>query len=167
MESEDFFKEVAYLLIKTTPKGKSVFANRPFDAGEFIIQFRGKIYTREEYLCKYNDRNNHFLQIDTDLWLGPTRTADNYVNHSCNPNCGIKIYEQHVLLFAIHDIKRYEELSFDYSTTMAEDCWEMDCLCGSRQCRKRIRDFKHLSPELRARYISLGIVPDFVIKSLG
>ncbi len=152
--------------IRVTDKGKSVFAKRIFQPGDFIIAFRGKRYSREEYLRKVNPKNNHFLQIDTHLFLGPTRTPDNYINHCCDPNTGLRIIDGKVLLFAIKTITVGEELSFDYSTTMAEDFWEMDCRCGSADCRGRIKDFKHLPQKTIERYLALGIVPDFVIRSL-
>ncbi len=156
---------VSYLLMKKTAKGLSVFANRKFKAGDYIIEFHGKKYTMDEYKRKLNPKNNHFLQISDNLFLGPTRTPDNYINHSCNPNSGIKIVDGCVLLFAIKSIKKGEEITFDYSTTMAEDYWEMNCRCGSKNCRGQIKDFKYLPYDLQQRYISLGIVPDFVIKS--
>lgn len=154
------------LLIKTTKKGKSVFARRNYRKGEFIIEFRGRRYSMDEYKKRLNPRNNHFLQIDTDVYLGPTRTADNYINHSCDPNSGIRIVDGRVLLHAIKAIRRGDEISFDYSTSMAEEYWEMDCSCGSRLCRRRVRDFKYLPEEIKKRYIRLGIVPDFILKNL-
>ncbi len=154
------------LEIEKTENGKAVFALRDFRSGEFIIEFRGKPYTREQYIRKLNPKNNHFLQIDENLYLGPTRTADNYINHSCNPNSGMKIQNNHVLLYAIKPIKKGDEITFDYSTSMDENYWEMDCRCGSRNCRKRIRDFKHLPAEVKSRYIKLGIVPDFILRNL-
>jgi SET domain-containing protein len=163
MENEQII-EVKYLIMKKTPYGKAVFANRNFKEGEFIIEFLGKVYSMAEYKKKLNPKNNHYLQISSSKYLGPTRTPDNYINHSCNPNTGIKIFGRSVLLFAIRNIRKGEEITFDYSTSMAEDYWEMNCLCGCKNCRKKIRDFKHLPASIRKKYTSLGIVPDFVLK---
>jgi len=65
---------------------------------------------------------------------------------------------------AIRNIKEGEELSFDYSTTMDEDGWEMDCLCGDPACRNKVRDFRHLTPSLQDRYISLGVVMPYIVR---
>lgn len=162
MDTEHFI-DVCYLTMKVTNKGKSIFANRNFDVHSFIIEFRGKLYSKEEYKLRLNPCNNHFLQVDDNLFLGPTRTPDNYINHSCCPNSGIRIVGNSVLLFAVKNIRKGEEITFDYSTTMAEDFWEMECRCGAKNCRRSIRDFKYLPRELQERYIALGIVPDFVI----
>lgn len=58
------------------------------------------------------------------------------------------------------------EVTFDYSASMAEDGWEMDCACGSAICRGRVRDFKHLPPERRDFYIARGVVGPFCVESL-
>ena len=65
-------------------------------------------------------------------------------------------------LFAVKDIETGQEITWDYSTTLDEDEWELDCACESAACRGRIRDFKHLPKNLQQKYISLGIVPDYV-----
>jgi hypothetical protein len=163
METGQVIK-VCYLIMKKTANGMAVFANKNFNKGEFVIEFLGKIFSMKEYKKMVNPKNNHFLQISKDKYLGPTRTPDNYINHSCDPNTGLKIVGKNVLLFAIRNIRKGEEITFDYSTSMAEDFWEMDCGCGSGKCRKRIRDFRHVPKGVQSRYIKLGIVPDFVLK---
>lgn len=155
------------LVLKKTPFGKGVFANRFFSTGEKILEFRGRLYHKSEYMRKVCYERCHFLQIDTDWFLGPTRTIDNFVNHSCDPNSGYFVVGRKAFLVAIKPIHIGEEVTFDYSTSMAEDFWEMDCGCGSAKCRVRIRDFKYLPKELQEYYLGLGIVPEFVIKSLG
>ena len=151
------------LIFGQSKNGKAVFANKDFIKDEFIIKFRGKFYTSKDKVRGLTAKNNHFLQIDKDLYLGPTRTLDNYINHSCNSNSGLKISDK-VLLFAIRNIKKGEEITFDYSTTMDADGWEMDCMCESKNCRKRIRDFKYLPKKIQQKYIRLGIVPKYIIE---
>ncbi|MBI2670644.1 hypothetical protein HYX18_01530 [Candidatus Woesearchaeota archaeon] len=58
------------------------------------------------------------------------------------------------------------EITFGYSTFMDENGWEMDCNCESKNCRKRIKGFKYLPKEIQQRYLTLGIVPEFIIKEL-
>lgn len=155
------------LEVRPTRFGKGVFARKEFKAGEKILQFRGRIYTRQDYLSKVNPEKCHYMQIDTDLFLGPTTSPDNFVNHCCEPNSGLKIHKGKAFLVAIRNIAIEEEITFDYSTSMAEDHWEMDCACGVPSCRTRVRDFKYLPLALQQHYIELGIVPDFVIRSAG
>ena len=97
------------------------------------------------------------LQIGPDLYIGESGAADDFVNHCCDPNAGGCVIDGHdVRLIATRDIAIGEQITFDYSTTMDEDDFEFDCLCGSSQCRGLIRDFKHLPANIKARYTRLG-----------
>lgn len=155
------------LEVRPTRFGKGVFARRELTAGIHILQFRGRVYTRAEYLSKVNPVKCHYMQIGENAFLGPTTTPDNFVNHCCEPNAGLVIENGKAWLIAIRNISPEEEITFDYSTSMAEDHWEMDCACGAASCRGRVRDFKHLPATLQQKYIALAIVPDFVIRSAG
>lgn len=155
------------LEVRPTRFGKGVFAKKEFKPGEVILQFRGRIYSRKEYLSKVNPEKCHYMQIDDDLFLGPTTSADNFVNHCCEPNAGLKIHKGKCFLVAVDTIQPGREITFDYSTSMAEDHWEMDCACGVPSCRSRVRDFKYIPLPLQHKYVQLGIVPDFVIRSAG
>lgn len=155
------------LEVRPTRFGKGVFAKKEFKPGEKILQFKGRIYTRKEYLSKVNPEKCHYMQIGDDAFLGPTTTPDNFVNHCCEPNAGLKIHKGKAFLVAVNTIVAGQEITFDYSTSMAEDHWEMDCACGVPSCRSRVRDFKYIPLPLQHKYIQLGIVPDFVIRSAG
>ncbi|MFZ5628177.1 MAG: SET domain-containing protein [Spirochaetota bacterium] len=155
------------LEVRPTRFGKGVFARREFKPGSRILQFRGRVYSRAEYLSKVNPVKCHYMQIGDNAFLGPTTTPDNFVNHCCEPNAGLVIENGKAWLVAISTIRPEDEITFDYSTSMAEDHWEMDCACGAATCRSRVRDFKHLKPALQQKYVVLGIVPDFVIRSAG
>jgi len=62
------------------------------------------------------------------------------------------------------DIFKGQEITWDYSTTMDEDDWELDCVCANALCRGKVRDFKYLPNELKSKYTHLGIVPDYNLK---
>ena len=49
---------------------------------------------------------------------------------------------------------------------MLDDDWEMTCRCGSENCRKVVREFRTLPPDVQQRYVALGIVPDYVMNNL-
>ena len=153
------------IYIKESGQGQAVFAGKKFIEGEFIVQFTGKVYSREEYLNLHDPDNNHYIQIGDGIFMGPSGSEDDLINHSCNPNCGLKISNDGVFLYTIRDIERGEEITFDYSTTMNEDHWEMECFCGDPNCRRKIKDYKHLPLDIKKHYMSLGIVPKHIIKS--
>ncbi|OHB82141.1 MAG: hypothetical protein A2V98_00820 [Planctomycetes bacterium RBG_16_64_12] len=84
-----------------------------------------------------------------------------YLNHSCDPNAGIR---SDLLLVALRTVKSGDEISFDYSTTMLEEWDTMLCECGAPNCRRVIADFSTLSPEEQRRYVEMGVVMSFISK---
>ena len=154
------------LILGQSKLGKAVFANKDFKKGEEIIEFNGKLFTYEQLPIPYDEVEDHYVQIDKNLYMGPSGGVDDFFNHSCNPNSGIKIKGKRVILIAIKDIEKREEITWDYSTTMDEDEWEMECICESKNCRKRIRDFKYLPKKIQQKYIKLGIVPKYILENL-
>lgn len=152
------------LILRRSKNGKGVFANKNFKKGGKIMDFHGKLLTYEQFPAHYTKMEDHCVQIGKNLYIGPSGKIDDFFNHSCNPNSGIKINGKNAVLIAIKNVKKGEEINFDYSTTMDEDFWEIDCNCGSKNCRKRIRDFKYLNKKIQQKYIKLGIVPKYLIK---
>ena len=59
-----------------------------------------------------------------------------------------------------------EEIRFDYSTTMLERAWELNCACGSPRCRGLIQDFDLLPIALQTFYLRLGIVQNFIVNEI-
>ena len=147
------------VMVKESKIGKGVFAAEDIRAGEFIFSYRG--FGRISFEdSKKEGIEDYCLQIGLKEYIYPTESPQRYVNHSCEPNAGLKDGTE---LYALRDISEGEEITFDYSTCMDEDDWEMDCLCGSPNCRKRIRDFKYLPTEVQEKYIILGIVGKFIL----
>ncbi|MEM3091465.1 MAG: SET domain-containing protein [Candidatus Pacearchaeota archaeon] len=154
------------LILGKSKNGKAVFANKNFKKGEEIIEFKGKIFTYEQLPESYNEVEDHYVQIDKNLYMGPSGNLDDFFNHSCNPNSGLKIEGKRVILIAIENIKKGEEITWDYSTTMDENDWEMDCMCQSKKCRKKVKDFKYLPKKIQQKYIQLRVVPKYILKNL-
>lgn len=123
-----------------------------------MLKFTGPVISFEETLTKPLEKQGDPLQI------GPTDYIDTqkpgvFVNHSCAPNAGIK---NNKVLVAINDINKGEEIQFDYSTSMHENCWTLECKCGSTKCRGIVRDFVYLPPVLQKRYLGLNVVQNFI-----
>ena len=79
------------------------------------------------------------MQIADDLFLAPTN-EDEFaksmmcLNHSCNPNLGIR---GDIVFIAMRDIHPEEELTVDYAM-MDNVTSHFACICGSQKCRKEI-----------------------------
>lgn len=124
--------------------GRGVFAARALRAGEAIITFSGPMLARAEL-----DPNDYHLQIGEDRYLGPSRLADDYINHSCEPNGA---FLQGLTLFAVRDLAIGEEITWDYSTAIDEaDFTGFPCGCGAASCRGMVRSFRHLPKEQQER----------------
>jgi hypothetical protein len=138
--------------------GKGVFAAVPIRRGEVIFTFEGRVISLEEVLAKGEQQSNP-IQIGAQTYLD-IESPGVYINHSCDPNAGIR---NDTILVALRDIARDEQICFDYSTSMSENLWTMECKCFRPQCRGLIQDFHYLPEELKARYLSLGIVQTFIV----
>ena len=144
--------------------GKAVFAGQKFALGHQIVRFKGPIYKRHEVPSNIHDASDRFVQIGVDTFMGPSDGVDDLVNHSCEPNAGLRFSAAGPVLVALTDIKFGEELSWDYSTTVKDPNWSMDCQCRAPSCRGKINEFRTLSADLQCRYRDLNLVPSYLCK---
>jgi uncharacterized protein len=141
--------------------GRGLFAPQSFQPGRPILTFTGPVLNRDEVLALRDDQADA-LQIGPDQYLD-TMPPGRYANHSCDPNAGI-VNDR--VLIALRPILAGEEIQFDYSTTMSEDHWTMECRCGQPSCRRVILDFHYLPPITQNRYLQLGIVQRFIVNEM-
>lgn len=154
------------ILKKSGKRGKGVFAGKNYKKGETILIPKGKIYTRKQFLKESRWIRDHSVQIGKNLFMGPANDIEDYVNHSCDPVAGHRINGKKSKFIAIKNVKKGQEITFDYSTTMYKTNEAMKCKCGSSKCRKMITDFSDLPLKTRKKYISLRIVPEYIVKDL-
>jgi SET domain-containing protein len=141
--------------------GRGLFAARDLSPGEVALRFTGPVISLAEALAKGEEQAN-------PLQVGPFEYIDLeppgvFINHSCHPNAGIR---DDVVLVALRSIAKGEEVRFDYSTSMWEDCWTLGCRCGEANCRGMVGDFPSLRARLQRRYLSLGVVQRFIVSRL-
>ncbi|MCP9266319.1 putative histone-lysine N-methyltransferase Mes-4 [Dirofilaria immitis] len=136
----------------TKLKGFGAFAKCDIDKGTDLTEYIGQVMTKEEYLEKLR-----FRSLFSDLeasYFGMRLTNDFYVdarnygsvarsfNHSCEPNTKVDavtvdgIYR--LKISTIKNIRKGEELTFDYDTEITEGLVGMECFCGSTSCRRII-----------------------------
>lgn len=153
--------------------GLGLFAKKNFKKGEIILEFIGKIMHISQF-NKLKNKNkkiydDYSLQIDKEFFLIGTgkdkKIYDDFINHSCNPNSYVYINGNKVLLIALKKIKKGEEITYDYSTTMYNDPWSIKCNCQEKNCRGYIREFKYLPKAIKIKYYQLGILPNYILKT--
>jgi SET domain-containing protein len=155
---------VKRLILAGGETGRGVFAGQRFHAGEEILTFTGRRMMRWEIPPFGRQEEDFYLQVDHDVFIGPSGEIDDYVNHSCDPNGGVVIVGDSARLIAIKAIEPGQEIRFDYSTTMRNPILVMTCSCGSAICRGRVDDFDLLPGNIQERYKVIGIVPDYVTR---
>ena len=151
---EEPVSDEPYAVIDAKTKGRGVFANRNYPAGELILFFTGEVIP----VGQITDFT-HYIQISPDSFLGPSGKADDYVNHSCEPNCAVYFENDCLVLRTIKKIRKGLEITFDYGTIQFREPTTFHCDCGSRKCRGLITNFYMLPLALQQKYIDRNMVP--------
>ena len=137
--------------------GKCLIAKDDISQNEIIAEFDGKIYEAMRCTDLPKDIADHAIQFGGHKWKDSKGIA-RYINHSCEPNCGIKGL---FTLVAMHDIKKGQELTWDYDMTEDSD-WRMECLCNTPSCRKIIGSFSLVPDTVRQAYS--GYISDWLVE---
>jgi hypothetical protein len=125
--------------------GRGVFAMVPIARGTCLVKCDGWLSASDKL-----DDDWHAMQVGPDLWLCSNGDClDECINHSCEPNAGFVTGEP--VLFALRDIGVGEQITWDYSTSIAEVGWTLECLCGAARCRRVARSWSELSAADRDR----------------
>jgi uncharacterized protein len=140
------------LEVRPTPlKGRGVFTRARIAQGQKILTFQGWVLTTADLTD-----NLVAMQIGPELWLcSDGSLLDDCVNHSCEPNAGFLDGEP--VLYALRDIEAGEEIGWDYSTSISEPGWSMNCRCESVRCRGVIRPWGELAATDRERLGRLAL----------
>ena len=122
--------------VRQTERGRSIFATEEIKKNELIFIYGGKTIT---------EPNKFTVQIGDNAHIQGSGDINDYINHSCEPNTSFASESLH--LKSLRDIKKDEELFFNYNTSEWDGADPFECSCGSKNCVKIIKGFKHLSAE--------------------
>lgn len=131
--------------------GLGAFATRDIRKGERIVEYLGERVSHKVADARYDDHadsaHHTFLfsvnrSVVIDAYVDGNDAR--FINHSCDGNCESEIEQGRVFIDAIRDIRKGEELTYDYaygrdgSETPEEEVTLYGCRCGSRKCRGTI-----------------------------
>jgi hypothetical protein len=136
-------------------KGRGLFAQATFSPGSKLLDLGGIIRRTVDL-----QDDEMALQIGPDQWLcSKGENLDDFANHSCEPNAGF-LQANELALYALKTISPGEEITWDYSTSINESDWDLDCQCGSTRCRKTVLPWHQLKPSEREelRHIAIGFL---------
>lgn len=133
--------------IRHSSHGKGVFAVREFPAETLVGRIRGKLTLDDEHDPRY------CMEMDGD-WLLIPHAPFRFLNHSCDPNCHLLMFDDDPTSFGgrsrplyVETLRRIdagEELTIDYGWPAY---FAIPCACKSGKCRGWIVDPEDL-PEL-------------------
>ena len=144
-------------VVKSSVDRRGVFALEFIKKGEVISVYGGHIITQKEYnkLAKSCFRHIHdyAIKVADGFYLvsskGGRLEDDDFFNHSCDPNVGIK---GHLLMVAMRDIFPKEELTYDYAMTDAAMDYAFKCNCQASNCRKVVSGSDWKKPAIQRKY---------------
>lgn len=142
-------------LCDTPDRGVGVVAVRAVPAGTVVLV--GVI----EAELDHNDQ--HASQIGADRFVRHGGLMP-LVNHSCEPNCGIRPNSTGAHdLIARYPIAAGEEITFDYAMrNYTVEHFPARCQCGTRRCRGVITGWKDLPADHRIAY--RGLVAPYLLE---
>ena len=131
---------------------KGLFAAEDIRSETIIIEYTGEKIDNEEadrrerindltgttYIFIYEDQS---FCIDGAVGGNDSRFA----NHSCDPNMYLDFVDGHIYFVADRDIKKGEELTYDYAFDYDPFCL-VKCFCGSNNCRGTINELPPPDP---------------------
>ena len=137
--------------VRTDTLGQRSIAIEFIAAGETVAAFGGRCVTREELVLPNTNPQPRALQIDEDIYMvGTTEPLqDGFINHRCDPNCGMR---GAVLVVALRDIEPGEELSYDLAMCDGDTDNEFACDCGAATCRGLVTGHDWMRPDLQLQY---------------
>ena len=115
--------------------GHGLFAVVPIKKGAFILEYTGKKIPTDiadalttRYLFHINDK----WTIDGS----PRSNTARYINHGCDPNCEVEMDGERLMIYAIKNIQKGEELSFDYGDEYYDEFIKpIGCKCAAKAHR--------------------------------
>jgi len=128
-----------YKIKKSNINKRGLVANKDIKKDEIIIWYKGRLISKKETESnpKFNNEKAIYLfninskyDLDGDYEYNTARL----INHSCDPNCEVAGVGLKLWIAAIKNIKKGEELSYDYGFGYDEHYKDYVCKCGSKNC---------------------------------
>lgn len=134
--------------------GKGLFATAPIAKDEVVAIKSGHIISQEAFSTLPDACKQASLQVADTLFVAPLTPDEiplvmNYINHSCDPNVGLR---GHLETVAMRDIAPGEELTGDYCIAYSDDFFQFSCGCGSQRCRAIVTSEDWKALKLQQKY---------------
>ena len=107
---------------RSTLHGWGVFALEPITKNTRIVDYAGELIDHKKSLrreAKYLKKGCIWCFTVNRRWVRDANVDGNvarFINHACRPNCYSQIVDKTIWIRAGRNIKRGEELTYDYKT---------------------------------------------------
>ena len=128
-----------YRVKKSNIDKRGLYASKDIKPETKVIEYIGKLITKKEAQqnSKFDNSKDIYLfninekyDLDGDFKWNTARL----INHSCNPNCEVEGEGLKLWISSLREIKKGEELTYDYGFGYDEDYKQFPCKCGSTNC---------------------------------
>jgi SET domain-containing protein len=108
---------------KSSVHGDGVFAVEAIRKGARIIDYAGELICADESEARedrYSAEGCIWVFRVNKAWSRDANVGGNiarFINHACEPNCYFEVADKTIWIRALRDIRRGEELTYDYKTT--------------------------------------------------
>lgn len=102
--------------------GWGVFALEPINKNRRIVDYAGELITHRESLrreTRYLKRREIWCFTVNHRWVRDANVGGNvarFINHACRPNCYTEVVGETIWIRAARNIRKGEELTYDYHT---------------------------------------------------
>lgn len=141
-------KRAAAIVVKNSRiHGNGVFAARKIAAGASVVEYEGERITDKQAARRKpadpdNPFHTFFFSLENGKMIDGAANGNDsrWINHSCAPNCEAREEDGRIFIYALRDIRRGEELNYDYGLVLAERHTaavkrNYACRCGAENCR--------------------------------
>ena len=147
---------------KSNINNRGLIATTNIKKNTRIVEYKGRLISKKEteandkfdndkhiYLFNINKKYN----LDGDYNYNTARL----INHSCDPNSEVRGKGVKLWISSIKNIKKGEELSYDYGFNFDENYKDFICKCKSKNCcgyivregsRWRVNKLNHLTRKI-------------------
>ncbi|KAG5050455.1 hypothetical protein AAZX31_04G225800 [Glycine max] len=161
--SNQQFQKHKYASLKWFKCGKKGYGLKAIEdvaQGQFLIEYVGEVLDMQTYEARQREyalkghRHFYFMTLNGSEVIDASAKGNlgRFINHSCDPNCRTEKWmvngEICIGLFALRNVKKDEELTFDYNYVRVFGAAAKKCYCGSSNCRGYIGGGDPLNAEL-------------------
>uniref|UniRef100_A0ACD5ZEQ0 Uncharacterized protein n=1 Tax=Avena sativa TaxID=4498 RepID=A0ACD5ZEQ0_AVESA len=128
-------------------KGYGLELQEEVSEGRFLIEYVGEVLdimayeSRQRYYASKGQKHFYFMALNGGEVIDACTKGNlgRFINHSCSPNCRTEKWmvngEVCIGIFALRNMKKGEELTFDYNYVRVSGAAPQKCFCGTAKCR--------------------------------